>query len=178
MFVYCLVVHKDNKVKIGVSRDISKRIKQLPYRFDLRESFYVYVGKDYCKIESSLHTLLDSFRVSMDKGDGYTEFFEKRAADHAKKILEISGKVIESFTDEDVKQEQKREVQGMELYVMGKMIKEARLSRNMSQQSLADSCGLSRVTVNTAEVGLYSITLKNLIPILDELDLSLQIHTQ
>ncbi|WP_243119976.1 helix-turn-helix domain-containing protein [Clostridium tertium] len=58
---------------------------------------------------------------------------------------------------------------------IGSIIKEARKSKNMTQQFLADKCCLSRSYISDIESGRYSPSLETLLNISSELEINLNL---
>lgn len=58
---------------------------------------------------------------------------------------------------------------------IGKMIKFARESRGLSQQALADACGLRQATIADIETGKQNWSIKTLIAIVNALNYYLDI---
>jgi hypothetical protein len=62
--------------KIGISKDIIQRVRQLRERIDLSASFYVDCSKRPRSVEQAIHLMFSEMRIaSKPSGDGCTEWF-------------------------------------------------------------------------------------------------------
>lgn len=78
--LYFLNFPQLNAIKIGKADDVENRYQSLKSYWgdaDLNNSYYVSLPSDEVyKYERSLHILFSKFNKKIDKGDGWTEFFE------------------------------------------------------------------------------------------------------
>jgi hypothetical protein len=81
-YVYFGITEDRSGFKIGVSSNPLRRNSQLTDKIDLENSIqFGFKRSDAFKVEKSIHFLFDKNRITKDKGDGYTEWFDFSAFD-------------------------------------------------------------------------------------------------
>lgn len=59
------------------------------------------------------------------------------------------------------------------LYAFGQRVRKIRIERCLSQEELADKCGLHRTYISDVELGKRNVSLENIARIAESLDISL-----
>lgn len=59
------------------------------------------------------------------------------------------------------------------LYAFGQRVRKLRLERCLSQEELADKCGLHRTYISDVELGKRNVSLENIARIAESLEISL-----
>ncbi len=74
-YVYFLHFYELNKVKIGISNNLYRRIMELQKEFGKCKILDVYYKNDVFTEEKRMHKMFDEYRSIEEKGCGKTEFF-------------------------------------------------------------------------------------------------------
>jgi len=171
MFIYIVKIQNEEIYKIGKANNVMKRLRQLPYVFDLEASFFYDVGDLALRYESSIHTLLKSASVDyLVKQDGYTEMYDSRVLTFIDSWANFIGLDRHTF-DELADGTDDKGVLSMQLYTLLEDVRKLRLRKKVTQEELSELTGLSRSTIARIEQGKgASVSLGNIIMIVEALE--------
>lgn len=92
-YLYILIFHESNVIKIGKADDIHERVKILKHfwgNVNYHESYQLFAPqKVVYKLEKLLHFFLSSYNAQIDTGEGHTELFTTEALSSAIKLIEL-----------------------------------------------------------------------------------------
>jgi DNA-binding XRE family transcriptional regulator len=169
MNIYILRLEDSNEIKVGKANSILERISTLPYEFDLKNSFYYYLGDKALKYEQALHILLENVNIDKASQDGSTEFYPTEVGVIIEDLMVLIGIERMSFEQTHIGNERHRELISLSLHNTYSSLRRLRLELGYTQKELSEHSGVSLGTLKRFEQGITGVGYDKVLTLADTL---------